>query len=50
VSRVVAPAGGSCGAPRRKAEEAPPPLESRGVVTFEPFLVNLADAGGRSFF
>src|SRR5690348_16971057 len=22
-----------------------PPLESRGLVTFEPFLVNLADAG-----
>jgi len=29
--------------------EAAPPLESRGVVTFEPFLVNLADAGGNRF-
>jgi flagellar FliL protein len=29
------------------AEE--PPLESRGLVTFEPFLVNLTDAGGGRF-
>jgi len=33
---------------KAQAEEAPP-LESRGVVTFEPFLVNLADAGGNRF-
>jgi flagellar FliL protein len=26
-----------------------PPLESRGLVTFEPFLVNLADQGGNRF-
>ena len=25
------------------------PLESRGIVTFEPFLVNLADSGGNRF-
>src|SRR5262245_38393606 len=34
---------------KAQAEEAPPPLESRGVITFEPFLVNLADAGGNRF-
>lgn len=33
------------------AEAAPeePGLETRGLVTFEPFLVNLADAGGHRF-
>jgi flagellar FliL protein len=33
------------------AEAAPAaaPLESRGLVTFEPFLVNLSDGGGSRF-
>ncbi len=32
------------------AEPAPdPPLSARGLVTFEPFLVNLADGGGTTF-
>jgi len=33
------------------AEAAPkePPLEKRGLVTFEPFMVNLADEGGARF-
>lgn len=30
-------------------EAQEPPLASRGLVTFEPFLVNLADAGGNRF-
>ena len=31
------------------AEPAEPPLESRGLLAFEPFLVNLADSGGHRF-
>lgn len=31
------------------AEHAEPPLEARGLLAFEPFLVNLADAGGARF-
>jgi flagellar FliL protein len=31
------------------AEPAEPPLESRGLLAFEPFLVNLADSGGNRF-
>lgn len=33
------------------AEAAPkePPLEKRGLLTFEPFMVNLADEGGTRF-
>lgn len=31
------------------AEAPAPPLESRGLVSFEPFLVNLADPGGSRF-
>ena len=33
------------------AEAAPkePPLEQRGLLTFEPFMVNLADEGGTRF-
>jgi flagellar FliL protein len=51
---VLGIAGGAAGwwflrGTKAQAEEAPPPLESRGVVTFEPFLVNLADAGGNRF-
>ena len=32
-----------------KAEAQEPALEERGLLTFEPFLVNLADAGGNRF-
>ena len=31
------------------AEPAEPPLESRGLLAFEPFLVNLTGAGGAQF-
>jgi flagellar FliL protein len=31
------------------AEAEEPALESRGMISFEPFLVNLADAGGNRF-
>ena len=36
---------------RGKAHEEPaePPLEARGLLSFEPFLVNLADPGGARF-
>src|SRR5262245_26327378 len=33
---------------KAQAEEVPA-LESRGMVTFEPYLANLADAGGNRF-
>jgi flagellar FliL protein len=32
-----------------QAEAKEPPLEERGLVTFEPFMVNLADEGGSRF-
>lgn len=50
---VVALGGGGAGAwwfMGGEAEAATEPLlESRGLVTFEPFLVNLADQGGNRF-
>jgi flagellar FliL protein len=52
---VVLLGGGGGGAwwwtHRNVAEAAPkePPLESRGLVTFDPFMVNLADEGGSRF-
>jgi flagellar FliL protein len=36
-------------APAAAAEPAEPPLETRGLLTFEPFLVNLSDEGGTRF-
>jgi flagellar protein FliL len=44
-------AGGAWWWMQSPAEAAPaaPPLESRGLVTFEPFLVNLSDEGGTRF-
>lgn len=45
--------GGAWWMMRGKTEAAGPPPEpgpeTRGLVTFEPFLVNLADAGGTRF-
>lgn len=32
-----------------EAEPKEPPLETRGLLTFEPFMVNLADEGGNRF-
>jgi flagellar FliL protein len=50
---VVAGGGGAWWWMRRGAtvEAAPkePPLETRGLVKFEPFMVNLADEGGTRF-
>jgi flagellar FliL protein len=34
---------------RSTVEAAEPPLADRGLLSFEPFLVNLADAGGTRF-
>lgn len=54
---VVVLAGGGAGGwwwfhrGQTVAEAAPkePPLESRGLLKFEPFMVNLADEGGSRF-
>lgn len=37
------------GSSTEAAEAGEPALEARGVVAFEPFLVNLADLGGNRF-
>ena len=37
------------GTPQASAEEEEPAIETRGLVSFEPFLVNLADQGGNRF-
>ena len=34
---------------RTEAAPSEPPLETRGLLSFEPFLVNLTDAGGNRF-
>jgi flagellar FliL protein len=50
---LLAGAGGGAwwflGGATEAAEPTAPPLESRGLVPFEPFLVNLADQGGNRF-
>lgn len=51
---VLALGGGAAwyflrGGPAEAKEKAAPPLAERGLVTFEPFLVNLADEGGNRF-
>jgi flagellar FliL protein len=37
------------GTPTEAKEAAEPPLEERGLLTFEPFLANLTDEGGNRF-
>lgn len=50
---VTAAGGGAAwwllGTPTASAEADDPALETRGLVAFEPFLVNLADQGGNRF-
>jgi len=53
VAAVLVLAGGGGGAwwwmKRAPVEAKEPPLEARGLVSFEPFLVNLADEGGNRY-
>jgi flagellar basal body-associated protein FliL len=50
---IVLVAGGGAGwwlLSGTPAEADEPSIEERGMLTFEPFLVNLADTGGNRFF
>lgn len=51
---VLGGAGGAAwyflgGATTEAHEPAEPPIEERGLISFEPFLVNLTDQGGNRF-
>jgi flagellar FliL protein len=52
IAAVLVIGGGAGGAwwwMRVPVEAKEPPLESRGLVSFEPFLVNLADEGANRY-